>query len=517
MKRYLYLWHRWLGIGLCLLLALWFVSGLVMLYVGYPKLTFREHLAQLPPLAQEHCCVPLSQVLNDAGPAPDSIRLTTVAGEPRYMLRYGQRTEVRDARSGAQLGPFDQTQALAAVRQFAGEGAVRYQGLVDEDAWTHSRGLDADRPLHRVALGNGTLLYISSRSGGVVRDATATERGWNWVGAWLHWVYPLRGGVLDRWWTDIVIYLSLAATLMTLLGIVVGLLRWRFSKPYRNGSRSPYRGFARWHHVGGLLFGVLALTWIFSGLMSMNPWRVFASPVPLDTAAYTGGELRAAHFPLAPEQVLQQMQVNGMQVRELHWRLVGGQGYVLGVDGDGDSLLLSADSGEPLEAVPEQVLWRAAQAIRPQDELQVELLSAFDFYYYDRAQHSMLGHLPRPLPILRVRFADPAQTWLHIDPVSGALLGQLDQRQRASRWLFALLHSWDWLPLLERRPLWDGWMWLGSIGGLVISVSGTVLGWRRLRRSRRRRGSVRSGGVQQASISLTPGRHDRQHNGNAQK
>ncbi|MNF96684.1 hypothetical protein D3C84_794800 [compost metagenome] len=69
------------------------------------------------------------------------------------------------------------------------------------------------------------------------------------------------------------IYLSLTATLMAVLGAVIGVLRWRLRKPYRSGSRSPYRGFARWHHIGGLLFGVLAITWIFSGLMSMNPWR----------------------------------------------------------------------------------------------------------------------------------------------------------------------------------------------------------------------------------------------------
>src|SRR5690606_37549044 len=83
MKRYLYLWHRWLGIGLGTFMALWFLSGLVMLYVGYPKLTPREHLARLPPLAQQQCCVPVSQVLTGEGEAPDSLRLTTVAGEMR--------------------------------------------------------------------------------------------------------------------------------------------------------------------------------------------------------------------------------------------------------------------------------------------------------------------------------------------------------------------------------------------------------------------------------------------------
>jgi hypothetical protein len=38
-KRWLYLVHRWLGVLLCSVFALWFVSGIVMMYVGYPKLT----------------------------------------------------------------------------------------------------------------------------------------------------------------------------------------------------------------------------------------------------------------------------------------------------------------------------------------------------------------------------------------------------------------------------------------------------------------------------------------------
>ena len=37
-KRALYLTHRWLGVVLCLFMAMWFLSGVVMMYVGYPKL-----------------------------------------------------------------------------------------------------------------------------------------------------------------------------------------------------------------------------------------------------------------------------------------------------------------------------------------------------------------------------------------------------------------------------------------------------------------------------------------------
>ncbi len=55
-KRWIYLVHRWLGIGGCLLMLLWFVSGMVMLFVGYPKLTSGERLAALPVLGMLAIC-----------------------------------------------------------------------------------------------------------------------------------------------------------------------------------------------------------------------------------------------------------------------------------------------------------------------------------------------------------------------------------------------------------------------------------------------------------------------------
>ncbi|HEY9319641.1 MAG TPA: hypothetical protein VIR28_17100, partial [Achromobacter sp.] len=49
-KRWLYLIHRWAGVVLCLFFAMWFVSGVVMMYVGYPKVTPQERLSHLAPL-----------------------------------------------------------------------------------------------------------------------------------------------------------------------------------------------------------------------------------------------------------------------------------------------------------------------------------------------------------------------------------------------------------------------------------------------------------------------------------
>ena len=52
-------------------------------------------------------------------------------------------------------------------------------------------------------------------------------------------------------------------------GLYIGV-RQLLRRP--DGRWSPYDGFNLWHHVAGLVFGVLTLSWILSGLLSMNPW-----------------------------------------------------------------------------------------------------------------------------------------------------------------------------------------------------------------------------------------------------
>jgi len=51
--------------------------------------------------------------------------------------------------------------------------------------------------------------------------------------------------------------------------------------------------------------------------------------------------------------------------------------------------------------------------------------------------------------------------------------------------LFAFLHSWDWTGLLARRPLWDILLVFLSLGGAALSLTGVVIGWRRLGRKLR--------------------------------
>ncbi len=491
MKRTLYLVHRWLGIVLCLFMAMWFFSGVVMMYVGYPKLTPSERLAALPVLDGTHCCTSLPDILAAAGRTepPTAVRLTSVAGRPRAIVSYGRTGLVAvDAVDGRRVQDVPANDALASARAFMPGVNAHHEALLEEDAWTHSKGLDAMRPLHRIQMDDpqSTVLYVSARTGEVVRDASGTERAWNWVGAWIHWLYPFRGGVVDRYWVDIVVYTSIVATVLSILGVLVGVWRWRFSGRFRSGSHSPYREpWMRWHHLLGLVFGTMTVTFIFSGLMSMNPFKVLDSGAPrLEQRRPAADRWQASHFLLSPGQALARLESAGFAPREVEWRVVQGRGYFLAWDGLGRSRLLEAEAGggQPFESFSMAQMRAMGEALYPGARVTEEtVLKSYDTYYYSREPHTMGGGV-KHLPVLRLKFDDPHATWLHLDPSTGAVLNQLDNHRRAGRWLFAFLHSWDWLPLLERRPLWDVWMIALSLGGFIISVSGTVLGWRRLRR-----------------------------------
>ena len=482
-------------------MAMWFVSGVVMMYVGYPKLTPLERLKRLPDLVlADDCCVPPERALESARSAAGSnpaasprrqvasesteIRLAMVGDMPTWLIAGSVSPTAVDARSGELAVNVDATRAQTIAEKFASGFGVRFVETLRQDIFTVSRALDPHRPLHRFALDDdaGTEVYVSSRTGEVVRDSTRFERGWNYLGSVLHWLYPLKGELLDPWRPDVIIYLSLAGTVLVMIGIWIGIARWRFGRRYGNGRRTPYRNdWMRWHHVSGLLFGLVTLTWTFSGLLSMNPWKVFETGAPRpDAKALAGLALADASLAVTPAGAIARA---GFPVREIELRLFNGRPYYILFSAGGRSSIQAADiqDAEAMDMFPEQELRAAAQRLLPGHAVvRATLLREYDNYYYGRREHTMTGHIERRLPVLRVEYDDPDRTWIHLDPYTARIHNRLDDSGRTRRWLFAFLHSFDAVGFVDRRPLWDAVLILLSIGGFVVSVSGAVIGWRRL-------------------------------------
>lgn len=492
-KRWTYLVHRWLGIGGCLLMLLWFVSGMVMLFIGYPKLTPGERLAALPALGDARGWQGLSILPAAVQVEPEGVALTTLRGEPAYVVRSGNHVGVWSAYSGQALLPVSAQRAEASAAQFAGGQAFVGATRVEEDRWTHSRALDVHRPLYRVEVGGAQPgdLYVSSRTGEVVLDAPHVQQRWNYVGAWLHWLYFLRMQSVDPVWTWVVIALSALCTLVAISGIVVGVWRWRFRGHYRSGAKTPYvEPWMRWHHLIGLCVAAFVFTWIFSGLMSMNPLGVFSSTgEAIDVEHYRGGAVAVDGALGDPAKLLAVAEAARFQPVEIQWRRIGGELFAVLLDGRGDTRIVSGGNGHLHVArwLPTAWLQQRARALSAAPMQGFVVQHAADAYFYPRAPEAMNGAAVRRFPVAVVDFGDAEATRVYLDLATGDPLLAMGHRERVGRWLFYFLHSWDLPAMLRQEGARLAVLLLLSAAGTALCATATVIGYRRLRMKLRRR------------------------------
>lgn len=491
-KRWTYLVHRWLGIGGCLLMLLWFVSGMVMLFIGYPKLTPGERLAALPVLGDARDLQGLSVLPAVVQAEPEVVALTTLRGEPAYVVRNGSNVGAWSAVTGQALLPVSAQRAEASAAQFAGGQAFVGATRVDEDRWTHSRALDAHRPLYRVEVGGAQPgdVYVSSHTGEVVQDAPHVQQRWNYAGAWLHWLYFLRMQSVDPVWTWVVIVLSALCTVAVISGIVVGVWRWRFRGHYRTGAKTPYvEPWMRWHHLIGLVAAAFVFTWIFSGLMSMNPLGVFSSTrEAIDTGRYRGGAVAVDGALGESAALLAAVDDAGFKPVEIQWRRIGGELFAVLLDGQGETRIVSGSDGHLQVARLLPAAW-LQQKVRALSDAPVQgywVQHAADAYFYPRAPEAMNGAAVRRFPVAVADFDDAEATRVYLDLATGDPLLTMGRRERVGRWLFHFLHSWDLPAMLRQVTARLAVLLLLSLAGAALCATSTVIGYRRLRMKLRR-------------------------------
>jgi PepSY-associated TM region len=479
LQKWLVLTHRWLAIVACLLIVAWFVSGLVLMYVGFPTLTDRERTEGLAPIEWSKVRVTPAEALlfADIAEFPRDLTLSMMDGEPVYRAQVAGAAPISvSAVSGRGISAIDASQAVRIAAQFRGWSAAVVTRTVTRDQWTVSGEFNAHRPLHVVQFDDAgrTHLYVSSRTGEVVLDTTARERGWNWIGAVTHWLYfselRERAGI----WRQVVLWLSGVGMVIAISGIWLGIDRLRLRRQDSGSAITPFRGWMAWHHIAGVLGGVFVLTWIFSGWLSMDPpgpWssEVDAARMRAGLAAYRGHD--SNEFPTSL-QALHGLDAPDARTASLRW--VGGDAVIVTRDRHGLQRVIAARTGLPSTLDTVNLTAAARNLIPGSGLIDATLLTQEDAYWYSHRTE-------RTLPVLRLRFDDPQRTWIYLDPVSGALLARCDTAQRMHRWLFNGLHSFDFRWLRTHRPLWDIVVWTLSAAGLLVSLSGVVIGWRRLR------------------------------------
>jgi hypothetical protein len=471
MIRLLFLFHRYLGIGVGVLMTIWCLSGFVMMYVSYPWLTPQTRVAHLAPIDWRDCCRVPGAVLSDTESA-SRFGIEALAGRPVLDWQSSSdRAELIDLSTGARIDGISPEEAgrVAATYETAAEaGAPRLLGKIDFDQWTLEGVPPQERPLYHFDLrdGSGGELYVSSTTGRAVQFTTRRQRFWNWLGAVPHWLYfaDLRHRV--ALWSEIVIYTSLTGCFLTVTGLYLGV-RQLLRRPA--GRWSPYRGYSLWHHIAGLIFGVFLLTWVLSGMLSMNPWGLMeggeaaSERASLRGTPITGGELRAALQSLATTAPAGAVSIVSVPL--------GGRLFLMAMASDGSQRRLDA-AGASTPISPKE--WDFIATTLHASPKAMRLLIRGDDYYFS------FGGDPAELPVWRVLPQDGTDRRYYLDPVSGALVLAMDRGSERYRWWFDGLHRLDFASAMRTRPEWDVLMWLLLSGITVSAATGTYAAYRRL-------------------------------------
>jgi hypothetical protein len=296
---------------------------------------------------------------------------------------------------------------------------------------------------------------------------TAGQRFWNWVGAVPHWLYFTQLRSNGPLWSKVIIWSSIIGGFLTIIGLYLGITQ------FRRGSRlSPYRGWLYWHHLAGLSFGVLTLTWVISGTISMNPWGFLEASGGGERQLVAGqpvswGAVRTSLGALDKSQLQRMVSLtSALQQGKLFWIARWADGRMTRLNAEGQSAPITNSD-----------LTRTAQLIANGRQIESQgLLTADDDYYY-----ATPGSDRVVFPVYRVILADTTHTRYYIDPRSGALLGRIDSDRRAYRWLFDGLHRMDFFAWLRIRPLWDVVIVLLLLGGIAVTGSGCYLAITRIR------------------------------------
>jgi len=455
--RWLVLTHRYLGIGVGLLMVMWCLSGIVMMYERYPSMSEARRQVALQPIDWRGCCTVGGAV--DARLAVRLMEVEMLAGQPVMRIAQGDGpTRLIDLTDGTPIGKITPDTALSIATMFGEPVAM---SRIDYDQWTVSGEFRRDRPLYRFDLGDAarTRLYVSRATGKAVQIATGSQRFWNWLGAVPHWLYFTRLRADAALWSQVVIWTSLLGCFLAGTGLYLGIRQLRRAP---DGRWSPYRGFMFWHHLPGLIFGLFVLTWVVSGLISMNPWG-FLNSEGVETGQLQGAPPSGADIAAALPALVSAAPSGTVSIS---LTLFDGVSAFIATAKDGSRRRLGLSG----QKIPPPDMARAAAIL---GGAPAELLNSGDSYYF--ASCSQAARLP-------VQRIVAGSVRYYLDPLSGEVVMVADSDGRWYRWLHEGLHRLDFTPSLRGSTFRKLVMLPLMLGVTLICGTGAWLGIRRLMR-----------------------------------
>lgn len=476
-----YFIHRILGTFLSILFLIWFLSGLVMMYHTFPKVWEKEKIEKMEVLDTS---LPSIESVTSRIPSNEKIlnlEVSRFLKQTIFRIRTDKQEYLLPADSIEKLPDITSERINQIAHLWNSAPVMRIDTLHKLDQWIPFGQLKKEFPIIKIYFSDKEKheLYISSQSGEVLQYTTVKERFWSWLGAIPHWIYFTSLRQDRELWIASVIILSAIGVVMTLAGLYVGIHAFVQRRKNKYVFGSPYKKKWYWlHHITGLIFGILVLTWIFSGMMSLVDTPKW---IAKDKQHYPihqvleGNEINPGQYPLDYREVIRQLPGT---VKKIEWgRFFDKPLYHIVTTSKKITLDASFPKLQPLN-LKETEITKAIESIHGKGSTKTTFLKEYDTYYLAKS-----GHLP--LPVYKSEIADADNSCYYVNPKNGQYR-YFNNRKRWDFWLYKGMHGLTFQFLVTRPLLRLTVLWILMLGGTVVSVSGVVLGARYVIRKIRR-------------------------------
>lgn len=485
-RKILILIHKILGIPLSLIFVMWFVSGFAMIWHSFPR-------GPRPLSVHELSTTTGARVDSLLTMLPDSAVVRGVSVSGRYgrdVVTITLRDSVCEyyADTFEPVGPFTEELRPVVLSLWCDAPVSRVDTLSDVDQWIPMERWLEKMPIYKYHFTDPEKhqLYMT-RDGEVIQFTSASDRCWAWVSGIPHWIYftPLRRH--QELWTSFVKWSALLGCVMCIAGIIVALMVWWHQRKVGGLWHCPYRRpWWRWHFIFGLLFGWCAVTFAFSGYMSMADVPSFLKKEKpafnvddrqhgKNKRSRGGGGARRGRggSNMAPLGAYT-LPVGGIlkcdSVVSVTWDAWDGHPYyrVAYTHSSRNVDATLADTLADMTLTVGMVRKNASRQLPDSVGWTVELITRYDDDYYGRKAER------NPLPVYKVTADDYMHTVLYYDPV-GLGSRRVDDDTRTRRLLYSGLHALNIKALTDCPALWYGVMLLLLAGGTLLSLTGLVL------------------------------------------
>lgn len=466
--------HKILGLPLSILFFLWFASGIVMIYHSFPRASQEKRIANLQPLPD---MLPnlnlLSETLSDSARL-QSLTLEMYAGRPVLNLRGKNVPNRIYADSLVPMKPYDTREIGMIVSQWCTASVLRVDTVYKPDQWIPFGRPEIFFPVYKYIFSDADKheLYISPKDGKVLQMTDKSERLWAWLGAIPHWVYFTVLRQNQPAWINFVKWTSGIGTIMCLAGFVLSLrIAWknrnrRWGVPYR-------KRWYRWHHVSGLLFGIFAATFAFSGMMSLMDIPDWLKKAPKEQRREHPFRMSGGSKPILPDSYVLDYRKAAQvatDIKQIEWASWNGHPYYrLTTAGQTINIDASDSTATRLFILTEERIRSEMQKMYGDSiRWKMELITEFDNDYFSRKRE------PNSLPVYRVSVDDDMHTRHYFNPQT-LRQQRTDDDGRIRHLLYRGLHCLDFKFLTDHIWLWNIVMYTLMIGGTFLSLTGVVL------------------------------------------